>query len=180
MDDADTNSVDPEGLGWCLSRCLSVLSQKPFQIVSVEVSRLLALKGEAAEWNVLVYGRIIRYAKIAQDIGIGYLTTLLAQGGSALLKLELIGKRRQQVTIVSAWLWVIGVDQMDVPRESHVTTDVADREARAVLIVGLKVAAPWASGYGARLSGTKDGGLILRSTDGHRQHVRCRTMVSIA
>lgn len=180
MDDADTNSVDPEGLGWCLSRCLSVLSQQRFQIVSVEVSRLLALKCEAADWNVHIYGRSIQYAKMAQDIGIGYLAMLLTEGGCALLKLELMGKRRQQVTVASAWMWVIGVEQIGIRKGSHGTTVVADREARAVLVVGLKVAAPWASGYGARLTGTKDGGLILRSTDGHRQHVRCRTMVSIA
>lgn len=180
MDDVDANSVDPEGLGWCLSRCLSVLSQQPFQIVSVEVSRLLALKREAAEWNVLVYGRSIRYAKMAQDNGIGYLATLLTKGDCALLKLELIGKRRQRATNVSAWMWVIGVEKMGIPQDSHATNVLADREARAVLVVGLKVAAPWASGYGARLSGTADGGWVLRSTDGHRQLVRCISMVSIA
>lgn len=180
MDDADTNSVDPEGLGWCLSRCLSVLSQQPFQIVSVEVSKLLALKGETAEWNVLVYGRSIRYAKMAQDIGSGYLATLLAKGGCALLKLELICKRRQQATFVSAWMWVIGVEQIGIAQDSHLTTAAADRETRAVLLVGLKVAAPWASGYGARLSETEDGGWVLQSTDGHLQHVRCISMASIA
>lgn len=179
MDDADTNSVDPEGLGWCLSRCLSVLSQQPFQIVSFEVSRLLALKGEAAEWNLLIYGRSIRYAKMAQDNGIGYLATLLTKGGCALLKLELMRKRRQQATIVSAWMWMIGLEQIGIPQDSHVTTVVTDRDARAVLLVGLKVAAPWASGYGARLSRTADGGWVLRSTDGHSQHVRCIAMVSI-
>ena len=180
MDDADANSADPEGLGWCLTRCVSVLSEEPFQIVRAEVSRLLALKVGAADWSELVYGRSIRYTKITQDISIGYLATLLRDGGCALLKLEKSGKRRQKVTIASAWMWVMGVEQIGTTQKSHVTTVVADEEVRAVLVVGLKFVAPWACGYGARLSGSADGGWILRSTDGHRQHVRCITIVSIA
>jgi len=50
MDEGDAGRTDPDGLGWCLCKCIVVTTQQPLQTV-IDVERRLAHPMDMGDWK---------------------------------------------------------------------------------------------------------------------------------
>jgi hypothetical protein len=178
--DADRDSVsDPEGLEWCLRRCAAVMTQRP--LLSIAVSLPLSTYADHyLGWKALFPGCEIRSATTIGTEAMNCLRTVLELGGCALLKLVL--HRRQYGTLEDTvcWVWVVGVEMMELPATVEGSLSRPRHTIRAALVVSHAWGAPWGSGFGARVSWDALGQCILCSVDGERLQGQCAVVVTIA
>ncbi len=161
--DGDLGSLkeDPEGAGWCLRCCASVLGQRP---VSLAVMRQYpASAGEPAH-----VAMVLRALLPSHDIDIlqpmdqlavemmKRIAIVLESGGGVLARLQ---RKHALRSIPRCWVWIVGVET------KHASLNETDNPALALLLVTRELGPPWCSGYGAKAIWTNES-MTIRSVDG--------------
>jgi len=172
MDEGDIGRTDPDGLGWCLCKCIAVTTQRPLLKV-VDVERLLAHPMEMPAWKALHAGYQVVHTKRGSEITMDSVARLLEEGGCVLIKIETNGKKRQPRKVAATWVWVVGVEFQIAPQDPLPKDGTVNSVVRSLLTVWKTNAPPWASGYGARLSLLKEEECLMSSTDGHWLQGKC-------
>lgn len=177
--DADRGRVsDPEGLEWCVRRSAAVMTQRPLRSIAVSPS-LSTHADEHHGWNALFPGYEIRTAKAIEAASMNCLGTALEHGSCALLKLVLHRRHHGKLEDSVCWVWVVGVEMMELPATVEGSLSRPRHTIRAALVVSYAWSAPWGSGFGARVSWGALGQCILCSVDGGRLEGRCVEVVTI-
>lgn len=172
MDEGDAGRDDPDGLGWCLCKCIAVTTQRPLLKV-VDVERLLAHLMDMGDWKATQAGYEVVHVKKSAEITMDSVARLLEEGGCVLMKIEKRGKKRQPEKVEATWVWVVGVEFQIAPQDPLPKDGTVNSVVRSLLTVWKTNAPPWASGYGARLSLLKEEECLMSSTDGHWLQGRC-------
>ena len=108
------------------------------------------------------------------------LGAVLERGGCALLKLVLHRRQHGDLEGTACWVWVVGVEMLALLEPADGSTPPPSHAIRAALVVSHRWAAPWGSGFGARVSWDVLGQCALCSVDGARLQGRCAEIVTIA
>ncbi|MDH5858810.1 hypothetical protein [Lampropedia aestuarii] len=172
MHSESAQTLDEDGFEWCLRRCAAVMAQQPLRKAKID-AELSELGPDANQWKRrLPNCAIWRFNEVGESVK-ELLAIVLKKGGCALMKLELQRNQPKKQESDVCWVWVVGLELQRV--------SVADRLTRtmAALVVSQTWAAPWASGFGARISWDDAGQCVLCSVDGHRLQGQCFEMVAI-
>ena len=179
LDAGEAQAVDPDGLGWCLTRCAAAMAQRPMQ-KDPRHTRIPTSSDSAPEWEALFpeseIGRFIGTDKASM----AGLAAVMERGGCALLKLALRRRPLHSGKDAASWVWVVGVELQSWSSGPQGNCFPAQPKVRAALVVSPSLSAPWASGFGARVSWEEAGPCVLGSVDGLRLQGRCTEVVTIA
>lgn len=172
MHSESAQASDEDGFVWCLSRCAAVMTQQPLRKAKSD-AWLSEFGPDASQWKRRLPNCAIWRFKEVGESAKELLAIVLKKGGCALLKLELQRNQHSEQESDISWVWVVGLELQPV--------SFADRLTRtmAVLVVNQTWAAPWASGFGARVSWDDAGQCVLCAVDGHRLQRQCIEMVAI-
>ncbi|WP_182342472.1 hypothetical protein [Comamonas koreensis] len=163
---------DPEGAGWCVRCCASVLGQRPVSLTRMQKSPVPT--GDPA--NVASALReILPTFEIDVQFGPGQelihkVANTIGSGGGAIARLERQHELRQ---IPPCWVWLVGVEVK--PASLCALND----QPVSMLLVGRELSPPWASGYGAKATFLDSGGWMVRSVDGHAWRAVLSSLVEI-
>ena len=151
---------DPEGAGWCVRCCASVLGQRPVPLTHMQKAPIPT--GEPASVASALRKLLPKFDIDMRDVVVG--TTLqdvakvIEAGGGAIARLERSHELRE---IPPCWVWIVGVETMPLSRW------LSTEQSVGLLLVGRELEPPWASGYGARATFSDAGSWLIRSVDGH-------------
>ena len=178
LDTCDAQTADPDGLRWCLTRCAAVMAQRPMP-KDPDHAYISTSSGDVTEWEAL-----FPECEIARFIGtdktsLACLAAVMERGGCALLKLALRRRPLHSGEDAASWVWVVGVELQSWSSGSHRNSSPAKPKVRAALVVSPSLSAPWASGFGARVSWEETGLCVLGSVDGQRLEGHCVAVVTI-
>lgn len=178
LDTGDIQAADPDGLRWCLTRCAAVMAQRSMQ-KDPSHTRIPTSLDSAPEWEALFpeceVGRFIGMDKTSM----ASLAAVMERGGYALLKLALRRRPLHGGKDAASWVWVVGMELHSWSSGPHGNCFPAKPKVRAALVVSQTLSAPWASGFGARVSWEEAGPCVLCSVDGQRLQGRCTEVVTI-
>ncbi len=178
LDAGGAQAADPDGLGWCLTRCAAAMAQRPMP-EDPDHTRIPTSSDSATEWEALFpeseIGRFIGTDKTSMAC----LAAVMERGGCALLKLALRRRPLHSGKDAASWVWVVGVELQSWSSGPHGNCSPAKPKVRAALVVSQTLSAPWASGFGARVSWEEAGPCVLSSVDGLRLQGRCVAVVTI-
>ena len=150
---------DPEGAGWCVRCCASVLGQRPVSLMQMQKTSVP--NGEPASVANALHKLLpkfnidTRYAVDAttfQDV-----EKVIAAGGGALACLE---RRHELRKIPPCWVWIVGVEIRTA------SLCLSSEPSLMLLLVGRELSPHWASGYGAKAISTDVDSLLIRSVNG--------------
>ncbi|QIL80834.1 hypothetical protein G7047_13655 [Diaphorobacter sp. HDW4A] len=174
-----TDSEDHlESLAWCLRRCTAVMTKRPMGSIAVQL-QLAEQAINSVVWEALFPACEIRHSNAIVKASMNCLARVLERGGCALLKLALHRAQRRDSEPAGCWVWVVGVEVQKLPEPEDRHWIISDEMVRAALVVSHSWAAPWGSGFGARVSWDAVGRCILCSVDGERLQGRCADIVVI-
>ena len=178
LDAGEAQAVDPDGLRWCLTRCAAVMAQRPMQ-KDPNHAYVPTSSDNANEWEAL-----FPECEIARFIGtdktsLACLAAVMERGGCALLKLALRRRPLHSGKDAASWVWVVGVELQSWSSGPQGNCFPAKPKFRAALVVSPSLSAPWASGFGARVSWEEAGPCVLGSVEGQRLQGRCTEVVTI-
>lgn len=150
---------DPEGAGWCVRCCASVLGQRPVSRAHMQKSAIPT--GEPASVanalrtllpNFDIDMRDLVDASTLEDVA-----KLIAVGGGALARLE---RKHELRHIPPCWVWIVGVETMPA------SLGLSSESLLRLLLVGRELEPAWASGYGAKAVFNDVDDWLIRSVDG--------------
>ncbi|MBK0111682.1 MULTISPECIES: hypothetical protein [unclassified Delftia] len=160
--------ADPQGAWLCVRRCVAVAVRQPWR--SLRLPPGLPLFPEAGDVASCL-SRLLPGWQVQRGEGSKQTMALcakaLAQGGSAMLRLELRSRDRTDI----CWAWVVGVE-MQVKKTGRI-------DSRSLLIVPFYWFTPWACGYAARFRIGADGQCKLDGTDGQLTQCRCLAFIAL-
>ncbi len=149
----------PEGAGWCVRCCASVLGQRPVPLTHMQNSPIPT--GDPASVAAALQALLPRFS-INLQVGARHdfvyeVANTLGAGGGVLARLE---RRHELRQIPPCWVWVVGTETKPASLCLH------DHQTGALLLVGRELEPAWACGYGAKAMFTHEGDWIVRSVDG--------------
>ena len=154
---------DPEGAGWCVRCCASVLGQRPVPLTHMQnsptptgdpASVAFALRELLPKFEVDV--QLCTGQNVIQDV-----EKVIKDGGSMLVRLKRASGVRQ---IPPSWMWIVGVELRPVARCALGAQGTP--KTPALLLVGRGLEPSWASGYGVKAICEEDALWSVRSVDG--------------
>lgn len=178
LDTGDIQAADPDGLGWCLTRCAAVMAQT-LMPKDLGHTRIPASADNATEWEALFPECEIGRFSGMDKTSMAGLSAVMERGGCALLKLALRRRALCGGEDAASWVWVVGVELQPWSCGPHGNGSPAQPKVRSALVVSPSLSAPWASGFGARVSLEEAGPCVLCSVDGQRLQGRCTEVVTI-
>jgi hypothetical protein len=179
LDAGGTQAADPDGLRWCLTRCAAAMAQRPMQ-KDPDHAYIPTSSDNANEWEALFPDSEIGRFSGTDKTSMAGLAAVMERGGCALLKLALRRRPLHSGKDAASWVWVVGVELQSWSSGPHGNCSPAKPKVRAALVVSPSLSAPWASGFGARVSWEEAGPCVLGSVDGLRLQGRCTEVVTIA
>ena len=179
LDTGDIQAADPNGLGWCLTRCAAVMAQTPMP-KDPGHTRIPPRSDSVPEWEALFPECEIGRFSGTDKTSLACLAAVMERGGCALLKLALRSRQLRGGEDPASWVWVVGVELQSLTSGPHGNSSPAKPKVRAALVVSPSLPAPWASGFGARVPWEEAGPCVLGSVDGQRLEGRCTQVVTIA
>ncbi len=178
LDAGGTQAADPDGLKWCLTRCAAAMAQRPMQ-KDPDHACIPTSSDNAPEWEALFPESEIGRFSGTDKTSMAGLAAVMERGGCALLKLALRRRPLHSGEDAASWVWVVGVELQSWSSGLQGNCSPAKPKVRAALVVSLSLSAPWASGFGARVSWEEAGPCVLSSVDGLRLQGRCVAVVTI-
>lgn len=150
---------DPEGAGWCVRCCASVLRQRPVPLTHMQHWPIPT--GEPASVVAALHA-LLPWFKIDLQLGASHdfvneAANTIGAGGGVLARLERHHELRQ---IPPCWVWVVGMEVKPASLSASNDPPVS------MLLVGRELSPPWASGYGAKAVSLDSQAWIVRSVDG--------------
>ena len=150
---------DPEGAGWCVRCCASVLSQRLVSLTHVQ--HVAIPTGEPASL-VSVLHQLLPKCEIdvrhtIDKTAMAEILNVIGSGGGVLARME---RQHQLRQILPYWVWIVGVETKPVP------LCLSGMQTQALLMVGRELSPPWTSGYGAKARLVGIGEWMIRSVDG--------------
>lgn len=161
---------DPEGAGWCVRCCASVLGERPVSLTYMQATPLPRPEpaGVANALHKLlpkfdIDTRYVVDATTLQDV-----MKVIEAGGGALARLERTHELRK---IPPCWVWIVGVEAKPV------SFCLSTLQSVGLLLVGRELEPHWASGYGAKAVHNDAGSWLIRSVDGHAWSGRFSSLI---
>lgn len=150
---------DPEGAGWCVRCCASVLGGRPVPLAYMRLSAAPAgdLASVASALQVLLPQFGIHIWQGSDQAVIQDVADTINGGGGVLARLE---RRHPLRQIPPCWVWVVGMEAKPV------SLCLSCNQARSLLLVGRELQPTWACGYGAKAVLTDEGSWMVRGVDG--------------
>ena len=179
LDAGEAQAADPDGLRWCLTRCAAVMAQRPMQ-KDPNHAYVPTSSDNATEWEALFPECEVGRFSGMDKTSMAGLSAVMERGGCALLKLALRRRPLHSGKDAASWVWVVGVELQSWSSGPQGNCFPAKPKVRAALVVSPSLSAPWASGFGARVSWEEAGPCVLGSVDGQRLQGRCTEVVTIA
>ena len=151
---------DPEGAGWCVRCCASVLGQRPMSLTHMQKTSIPTAE-PASVANALhkllpkfdIDTRYVVDATTLRDVA-----KVITAGGGVLARLE---RRHELRKIPPCWVWIVGVETKPA------SLCMLSESSLRLLLVGRELHPPWTSGYGAKAVWTNVNAWLIRSVDGN-------------
>ena len=150
---------DPEGAGWCVRCCASVLGQRPVSLMQMQKTPVP--NGEPASVANALHKLLPKFnidARYAIDATtLQEVERVIAACGGVLARLE---RRHELRQIPPCWVWIVGVEKKPA------SLCLSGEPSLMLLLVGRELGPHWASGYGAKAVSADVDSLLIRSVNG--------------
>lgn len=173
-----TADHDPQGAWWCVRRCAAVMGQRSLR--SLRAVQQWSPAPEAAQvaqaLQELLPSCLVYPSHLFSELPMAHIARLLDNGGCALLRLAFMPYAGNTAKVY--WAWVVGVETCCFVTRGEAPA-ITKETLQALLLVGQRWAAPWGSGFGAKLQRAGTERCMLCSVDGQRLQGSCTAVVVV-
>ena len=180
---ASAEHQDPEGVWWCISRCIAFMAQRDLKAFKLPKGRRTERSPRLATEEVVhvlqegLLGHAVQVLEIGAADAVTDLATVPNDHGSALLRLERTVGGRGGAS--ACWIWMVGVETLHQDlAEDRTPSDTAGL-FNALLVVGSRWPAPWGCGFGAKVLCQEGGSWKLSSVDGEVMRGRLTAWIDV-